>query len=353
MSPGRRSAVKRISPGELDRALVSSEAAPVYLLLGPEVVMRDRALAALREKVVEGEFGAFNYRSIEVAGLDATALSAEMRVLPMGGGRRLIVLGPADRLLKDQLKALASYADDPSPATCFVVVANEAKEALIKALAGAVVVDCSTPYEDRIPGELESTARSMNVRLERGAAAILGALCGRDLSRAVAELRKAADRVGPAGTVTEALVRDLAGGGQAGDIYKVASALARGDTAGAVRSVRRYLETQERAEPRVLYEMGLHLRRLLVARAHLAEGRSPKEAARGAGVFWKDADAFAEALPRWSEERIIRAFRDLLEADRRVKLGWVEGGAAVEGYLWAAMGPTAASRAGRAGRGGS
>ncbi len=339
MGPGGKGRVAALSPAQLERQLESSEAATVYVIAGSEAVLRDRALAAIRKRVVSGEFGAFNYRNLEPSGLDAAALTEEMQVLPLGGGRRLIVIGPAEALGKESLRRLGAYAADPSPATCLVLVAAEARESLRKAFQGAVVVDCAPPYEERLPGHLGETAREIGVQLDPEAAALLAAVCGRDLSRAVGEVRKAAGRVGPGGTITEELVRDLIGGGTAGDIYRVASALARGDAPGAVAAGRRYLEAADRAEPRVLYEMGMHLRRLLVALGSLASGRPAQEAARDAGVFWKNAEAFATELRGWDERRVIEAFRRLLEADRRVKRGLAGGEAAIEAYVWSAWTP--------------
>jgi DNA polymerase-3 subunit delta len=342
MPAPRRAAGESLKPAEVERVLAAREAAPVYLLLGVEAVHRDRALAALKKSLIAPGFELFNYRSLAPAGLDAEALAVEMRVLPMGGGRRLIVISPAEDLLKDQVKALGEYAADPSPATCLVLVAGELKETQRKAFAGAVTVDCSSPWEDRVPEHLAEEARSLKVKLDREAALTLASLCGRDLSRAVGELRKAAGRVGPGGIVTAAIVRTLCGGGEAADVYKVSSALARGDAAAAVRATRRLMETDGGAHLRVLYEIGMHLRRLLAARAALSSGASPRDAARAAGVFWKDADAFAAELPRWSEARIASAFRRLLEADRSVKRGLDDGPGAVEGCLWNAFGPPAA-----------
>jgi DNA polymerase-3 subunit delta len=152
--------------------------------------------------------------------------------------------------------------------------------------------------------------------------------------------------VGKGGSVTRAVIEDLTGGDAAGDVFKVASALARGDTAAAVAAARLYLETEDRAEPRVLFELGLHLRRLLAARGNMAGGMSGRDAAKAAGVFWKDLDAFAGGLRLWSEPRIHEAFRRLLDADRRVKRG-SDGLPAIEAYLW---GLPRASRAASPGR---
>jgi DNA polymerase-3 subunit delta len=341
MAAGRKAAPEALTAAEAVKRIAAAEPAPVYLLAGPESVLRDRVLGALRERLVDPSFAAFNHRSLDPSGLDAAALAVEMRVLPMGGGRRLVVVGPAEDLLKDQVKALSEYAADPSPATCLVLAAGEAKETFKKAFPAAVVVDCSSPWEDRLPDMLAEEARALGVRLDREAASALTALCGRDLSRAVAELAKAASRAGRGGTVTAALVRELAGGGEAADVFRVASALARADAAAAVRAARRFMEAEDRGELRVLYETGVFLRRLLAARGNLAAGMGPREAARAAGVFWKDLDAFAGALPRWSEGRIHSAFRRLLAADRAVKRGADDAGAAVEACLWSILGPAA------------
>jgi len=341
---------------DLERALASSDPAPVYLIAGPEVVLRDRAIRALRGHVIDPAFEAFNFRSVEPSGLDAASIVEEMRVLPMGGGRRLVVIAPAEDLLKDQVKTLGEYAGSPAPHTCLVLAAAEVKESLRKAFEKAVLVECASPWEDRLPALLATEAKDLGVRLDREAGSALAALCGRDLSRAVGELQKAATRVGPGGVITATLIRDLAGGGESGDVYRIASALARGDPAGAVRAARRFVEGEEKGQIRVLWEIGMYLRRLLAARSNLDAGMPAREAARAARVFWKDLDAFAAEVRRWDETRIASAFRRLLAADRVVKRGIDDGSAAIESCLWAicqrergAPGPVTGAR-GREGR---
>src|SRR5260221_6378278 len=144
------------TPEEIERSIAGGDVEPVYVLEGTEGVLRDRVLQALKAKLLAPGFEAFNYRTVEPSGLDAVELADEMRVLPMGGGRRLVVVSPADALLKDHLKALGEYAADPSPATCLVLAAGELKETTRKAFDRAVVVDCSSPWEDRIPALLDA-----------------------------------------------------------------------------------------------------------------------------------------------------------------------------------------------------
>jgi len=349
MAPASRTPSGKISPEELERRLGRGPAEPVYLLSGSEALLRDAALRALKAKVVQAEFEPFNYTNADPAGLDALALAQEMRILPMGGGGRLVVVSPAEGLLKEQIKALAEYAADPNPATCLVLAAAEMKESLRKPFPKAVVVDCSSPYEDHLAAHLPVLAKSLGVRIESDAAASLASLCGRDLSRAAAEMEKAAGFAGPGGAITRGMIESLVGGGGAGDLFKITSALVRGDAAAAVHATRRFLEGEERAELRVLYELGMHLRKLLGARAHVARGLRPAEAARAAGVFWKDADAFAASLPAWSEERIAGAYRALLQADRRIKRGIQDPAGALEAYLWrAAASPAHEGRGGAA-----
>ncbi|MBI3450455.1 MAG: DNA polymerase III subunit delta [Acidobacteria bacterium] len=334
-----------LTPEELERALGAGPPAAIYFVAGEEGVLRDRVTAALRARLIAPGFEAFNYRNLSPGGLDAAALADEMRNLPMGGGRRLVVISPADSLTKEQLKGLAEYAGDPSPSTCLVIAAFDPKETVRKAFDGATKIDVSSPWEDKVPAYLEAEAKRLGVTLTRDAGLLLASMCGRDLSRAVAELRKAAGSAGAKGRVDAALVGLLAGGGEAGDVFKVTSALTRGDAAGAASAARRYLETEERGELRVLYECAGHLRRLLQARALVESGTPAREAAKAVRVFWKDADAFAAALPRWSEERIAAAFRRLLAADRSIKRGADDGAGVIESYLWETLRPAGGTTA--------
>ena len=55
-----RKAPPRITPAELVRALARRDRAPIYVLAGPETVLRDQALKALKSELIDPEFEAFN-----------------------------------------------------------------------------------------------------------------------------------------------------------------------------------------------------------------------------------------------------------------------------------------------------
>jgi DNA polymerase III delta subunit len=332
-----RKAPPKITPADLVRALAKGVRAPIYVLAGPESVLRDQCLKALKRDLIDPEFESFNYRMMEPSGLHGTSFSEELHLLPMGGGSRLLVISPADGFLKDQLASLTAYAADSASTGHLVLVVGALKEGLKKAVAGAVFIDCSSPYEDKLPQLLASQAKELGVSLDRDAGAYLTALCGRDLSRASIELSKAAEQAGAGGKITRRMVEALAGGSAAADIFKISSALLRSNASDAVRATRRYLAENPYAEPRVLYELGMHLRKLLSARGNIAGGMRPQEAARAVGVFWKDAEAFAGSLREWPESRITAAFKKLLIVDRSVKTGAQEPQAAIEKYIWDAV----------------
>ncbi len=77
---------------ELAAALERAAPRAVYLLAGPEVLLRDDALALLREKVLAGGSPDFNLDRLDGASASASDLLDAVRALPMFAERRLVIL---------------------------------------------------------------------------------------------------------------------------------------------------------------------------------------------------------------------------------------------------------------------
>lgn len=77
---------------ELREELAEGRLRPAYLLAGSEDLLRDDALAALREAVLEGASADFNLDRLEGEETSAGALRDALRTLPVGAPRRLVWL---------------------------------------------------------------------------------------------------------------------------------------------------------------------------------------------------------------------------------------------------------------------
>ena len=183
-----------------------------YLLAGPEPLLRDDALAALRSAVLEGGPEDFNYDRLDAARTRPPALVDALRTLPVMATRRLVALRDADagRGAKALLEVLPDALEhtDPERGSVLVVTATKAdgRAKWVKAFGDAKVA-CEAPRQAREAAAfvLEEAERQ-GVALEKAAAALLADRIGPQLLMLRQEIAKTALLAGDGKKVTRAHV---------------------------------------------------------------------------------------------------------------------------------------------------
>lgn len=184
---------------------------PAYLVVGPDELKREEAVARLRARV-DGPFSAFNYEEVTAtADLDPSALLGSLDTLPMGGDLRVVVLKGADRLPKPVSEAIVSYLGHPNPSCTLAVVAEALARTtrLYKALAKVgprSVIDCAARRGRDLPPYVRKLAAAHGVCLAPDAVAELVFRVGDSTTLLDAQLASLAALLGGSGTVTRDLV---------------------------------------------------------------------------------------------------------------------------------------------------
>jgi len=172
-------------------------------------------------------------------------------------------------------------------------------------------------------------ARTRRVRLDRGVADLLANLVGTDLRRLDHELAKLALYCGSQ-PIREADVQALVAPGEA-SVFVLLDGVADGRPGAAVGALRRLVQQGDAVEA-VLPQLIALVRRLLVARELLAEGRSL--ATEGADYNLttnpRALEKLARQAARYQPEDLERAYELLLLCDREVKTGKRPAEVAVE-----------------------
>ncbi len=114
--PSLNDVSKRASKGSLD---------PVYVLVGTERLLIERAVDAVRKAVDSMGAPGFNIEVFDGKGLDAARVIAAARTLPMMADTRLVLLRHIDAMTPTEQTNLAAYLDDPNESTCFLMTATK------------------------------------------------------------------------------------------------------------------------------------------------------------------------------------------------------------------------------------
>jgi DNA polymerase-3 subunit delta len=293
-------------------------------------VVRDRA-EQLAAKMVDRTDDPFDVAQLTDGDLgeDPARLEGELAAQSLMGGRRLVRLRFAtEKTALDKLaaEALTRHADGELNPDAFLLVEAGAlgrDSALRKAAEkapGAAAIPC---YEDE-PGDVarqvrEALARD-NLSMTNEALQLFVARMPKERGVARQEIERLILYLGP-GSGAQATPADLEpflGVEPEASLADAAADAFGGRLADAQAGMRRAAQEGE-AGPAAVRAMGMHLARLRRALTLVKNGVGPAEAAKAAGVFWKQEREFLRQARTWSLEELDRLQPEVLAADKACK----------------------------------
>jgi DNA polymerase III subunit delta len=314
---------------------------PVYYLHGDEDVLKDEAIRALVDRVLEPGARDFNFDQRGAADLDPEAFHALVNTPPMLAAMRAVVIRGLEELTKTSKvrRDLLGYLGSPNPTTLLILVqgAGAPVDPEVARAATSVAVEPLPPA--RVRRWVAHRAGQMALALEPDAAELLVAAVGSDLGALAQELEKlaafVAGREGKAGGAGEpATAQDVAAlvgvrhGETVEDLLDAALGRRAAAAAGLVEPV---LEQAGMTGVRVLTALGTALVGTALARAELDRG-TPRgrlesvllghlRAARpyGLGSWDETAARWSLWAGLWTARELRRALRHALDADRALK----------------------------------
>jgi len=260
---------------------------------------------------------------------DGGRLESELLAQSMMGGKRLVRLrlsaekGPLDKAAAEQVAAHAEGRLNPDAYFLVEAGALGRDSALRKAAEKAAGFACVPCYEDE-PGDVarmvrESLARDQ-VSLSTDALETFVARLPRERGVARAEIERLALFLGP-GSGRQATAADLQGflGVEPeASLFDAASDAFGGRMGPTQAGVRRAFGEGETG-PAAVRAAGMHLAKLRRVLTLARSGADMKEAAKSAGVFWKQEREFLRQARAWTLTELDRIQPDVLEADRQCK----------------------------------
>ncbi len=251
----------------------SSDIPPVVLIQGPELTLRDAALAELRAQVLGDGPRDFNEDRFDFGspGTDPGAVLAAMRTLPMmSPGRLVLVRGLGEkRAQKFAEGVLVDYLEAPLETTCLVLEAEsvDKRQKWVKRVAKiGRVIDCTGPSKaQEVRRWIDARLAQRGVRAKSGVAAALFELVGADLDRLALEIEKLSLFAGESGELDADAVTELVGQLRPRALYELTDAIGERRLTSALRLASEL--TQQGEPPLVLVgALANHFRRLLRVR---------------------------------------------------------------------------------------
>jgi DNA polymerase-3 subunit delta len=321
-----------LSYDALLRAIKRGDLDPVYYLHGEEHVLKDDAVRALVDRVVEPTTRDFNLDVRAAAEQDAESLHTLLNTLPMLADRRAVVLRGVEQVRKKSKprEVLLAYLARPSPSTLLILVQGDADPPEADFAAHATTVAATPLPPERAVRWVAHAAGLQGLAIEPAAAELLVEAVGPDLGALSQEVQKLSvvvrDR--PAGTAD---VSSLVGVRHGETVQDFVDRTLGRSPARAARLVDRVLAQSGMTGVRMVMTLGTALvgtalaraeRDRGVPRARVADGLvRDLQAARPFGVrgYKVEAERWVSWSERWSSRELRRALRLALATDRALK----------------------------------
>ncbi|WP_447969377.1 DNA polymerase III subunit delta [Nitrospira sp. M1] len=325
-----------MKPHELQAALRRDGLARLYVVVGEEAYLRDKAVMTIRTAATSLLHGAgeapggaaaddagqfFNYDVLhgdETDALEVLTIAQEMSFFVT---RRLLIMTWADKLPTREGEALIPYFKNPTDTTTLVMVAGKLDGRLkwVQQLKRqAVFVDCAPLYENQRLGWVKQQASQAGVTLEDNALHMLKELAAEGLYVTHTEIEKLSAYLpaGALGSIQD--VEAIRGMEPGASVFELADAMGAGDRGKALQIVAKNLEIGE-APLRILGALIWQVRRIWKAKDLLRQGVAQSQIARQVGIPpFRTAD-FIRQVQQWTEPQLGLAWDLFCQADSALK----------------------------------
>jgi DNA polymerase-3 subunit delta len=325
-----------LSYDALMRGIKRGEPDPVYYLYGEEHVLKDEAVRALVDRLIEPSMRDFNLDVRAATEQDAESLHALLNTLPMLAERRVVVLRGVEQLRKKSKprEALLAYLKQPSPSTVLILVQGDAEPAESDLAAAATAVDAAPLPPERAVRWVLHAAGQNGLTVEPEAADRLVEVVGPDLGALRQELEKLSvivqgRAVGPSD------VSKLVGVRHGETVQDFVRLTLERHPARAAGLVERVLMQAGMTGVRIVMALGTALVGTALARAELDRGVpharltsalvNHMKAARPFGIrgYGPEAERWANWCQRWTALELRRALQLTLATDKALKASGV------------------------------
>jgi DNA polymerase-3 subunit delta len=292
------------SPQTVEKQATSGKLLPVYLFVGDERWLRDRAIDAVRVAALGSGVAAFNEDKYTAGETTVSRIVSAARTVPMMAPKRFVLVRSVERWDKasktgdddaaeeddgasSPLDELHDYAKEPVDSTCMVIVATKLdgrRRLVALARKAGFLVECE-PLDPRELVELVvEMAGTRGHTLDPETAALIAELVGPELSPVVDAIERLSLFVGVGKAIDEDAVRQCVTRVRAADTWGVVAAVQKRDVAAALATLKEAYDPRDRGLP-MLGAIAWSIRQLAKYKCALDDGAGTGEAARRAAAF--------------------------------------------------------------------
>jgi DNA polymerase-3 subunit delta len=289
------------SPQQVERLAKSGKLGPVYLFVGDERWLRDRAIDAVRVAALGNGVAAFNEDKFTAGEVPVSRIVAAARTVPMMAPKRYVLVRSLERWDKktdddegdrddddtSPLDELNEYAKAPVDSTCMVLVATKLdgrRRLVAQARKQGFLVECEPLDPRELVEFVVHMAEERGHGIDQETAALVAELVGPELSPVVDAVERLSLFVGAGHAIDEDAVRQCVARIRTADTWGVVAAVQKRDVASALATLKEAYDPRDRGLP-MLGAIAWSIRQLAKYKTALDDGAGAGEAARRAAAF--------------------------------------------------------------------
>ncbi len=287
--------------------------------------------ADLAKRIVPDINDPFNVALLTDSDLEADGglLEGELQALSMMDGRRLVRLkffsekASLDKAVAASVKAHAAGEFNRDAFLIIEAGGLGADSALRRQADGDKAFASIACYEDDA-GDIVRMAREAlaadGVALTTGAMDMFVQRLPRERGIAHREIERLILFIGPGSnkTLSEVELADFLGVEPEASLFKAASDAFGGRMRAAQAGLRRAF-AEGKGGPDAMRALSDHYNKVKLLKTLMQKGMGSKEAARAAGIFWKEEDDMLRQARAWDYHTLDPLAKDLIEADKQCK----------------------------------
>lgn len=293
----------------------------VYLLVGVERLLIERAVDAVRKAVDQSGTPGFNVDLFDGKGLEAASVISAAGTLPMMADRRFVLVRRVDAMTPTEQSNLAEYLTDPNDSTSLVLTADKldgrGKLAKVAKKQGCLIdAKPMRGRELRAFIRAEATARGHNIA-PRAIETLLDAV-GDDLAAIDDAVERLSLFVGVGQRIDAEAVMKCVTRIRVESIWSLVDAIGLRDRRKGIAAAQSLLADRE-PPLRLLAMVARQLRIVARMREALSEGLRPQEAAKRAGAPPFKASDLTTSARQFTADTLGEAFTLIARTDMALK----------------------------------
>ena len=296
---------------------------PIYFLMGEEPFFVDKLVDLIEREALTEDEKSFNQSVLYGSDTNISDIISEAKRYPMMAERVVIIVKEAQQLRN--LDALEAYAENPQPTTVLVFAYKHKKldkrKKVAKVLAQKhVLFESKRVYDNQVPSYVEKLVQGAGFNANQRAIRMIAESLGTDIGRIDSEINKLKLIVPQGGMIDENVVEANIGISKDYNNFELCSAINNKDFQKALR-IQHYFEANPKDHPLVL-TMGIlyrNFRILMIMAQAKAQGSTPDQLAKSAGISPWQAKEYVPALSHYNVRKIARIIGYLRETDLKSK----------------------------------